>query len=106
MPITEVGLPFSGNALEARHASYTGARAAEVRRAGKTKAYLALLASHGALSDQAVAALTNWPLSSVNSIRNGVGELIRPYGFDEAHVGSRITRRTRWRLRTTEEQGI
>src|SRR6187399_2082908 len=98
MPYLDSGLPFSGVIQVSRHASATGAKAAESARAGKTKTYLALLEAKGALSDHAVAALTGWPLSSVNSIRNGLAELVIPDGFETEHFGSRHTRRTRWRV--------
>lgn len=99
MPFTDSGLPFSGSIAVTRHASWTGAEAAAQHRAGKTQRYLQLLREHGKLSDHAVAALTGWGLSSVNSIRSGVSELVIADGYDTAQVGSRITRRTQWRLK-------
>ncbi len=99
MPYLDSGLPFSGSIAITRHASYTGAKAAEQVRAGKTREYLALLKVHGALSDQAVAALTGWGLSSVNSIRNGVAELVEADGYESQIVGSKATKRTRWRVK-------
>lgn len=99
MPHIDEGLPFEGAIAVSRHASYTGAKAAAKRRRVKTEQYMALLEAHGALSDQAVAALTGWGLSSVNSIRNAITELVEPEGFDTQQVGQKHTRRTRWRLR-------
>lgn len=104
MPFTDQGLPFSGRDRDARHASWTGSQAAAATRAGKTQRYLELLQTHGPLSDHAVAALTGWGLSSVNSIRSGVEELVVAEGFDTAQFGTRTTRRTRWRLKTKEER--
>lgn len=102
MGYLDSGLPFSGSTRMSRHASYTGAKAAESARVGKTRRYLELLKEQGSLSDHAVAAMTGWGLSSVCSIRNGVIELVEPEGFDEQTVGTKHTRRTRWRLIRTE----
>lgn len=99
MPYLDSGLPFSGAIQVSRHASATGAKAAESARAGKTKEYLRLLEERGALSDHAVAALTGWGLSSVNSIRNGVAELVEADGFDTQKVGRKHTKRTLWRVK-------
>ena len=92
---------ISGLTPAARHASWTGARSAREGRTGKTRQYLALLAKHDGVSDQHAAELLSLPLSSINSIRNGARELVEPIGFETAYVGSRTTRRTRWRIRTT-----
>lgn len=99
MPYLDSGLPFSGVIQVSRHASATGAKAAEASRSRKTREYLQLLEERGALSDHAVAALMGWGLSSVNSIRNGVAELVETDGFDAQQVGRKHTKRTRWRVK-------
>lgn len=91
--------PVSGNSPQARHASYTGALSAFQRWGLKQLAYLEALKTEGPLTDQAAAALLRWPLSSVNSIRNSLGDRIVPDGFDAQHCGSRQTKRTRWKVK-------
>lgn len=64
---TAMGLPFA----KGSHESYVAAvRAAETRET-KTRAYLRLLARRGPLTDHEARASLGYPLSSVNSIRNG-----------------------------------
>lgn len=66
-------LPFSGVTPISRHRSVQAAQAASSGRVTKTLRYLELLAHAGqdGLSDHETVRLTGWPLSSVNSIRNG-----------------------------------
>jgi len=90
--------PFQGKTAQSRHASYTGARSAVRTWGQKQSAYLQLLANADALTDQEAAGLLHWPLSSVNSIRNSLGDRVYPDGFDSQVCGSKTTRRTRWRL--------
>lgn len=68
MPYTEQGLPFAADS----HESYQAAIHAAKSRGVKTRRYLRLLAERGPLTDHEVHAITGWPLSSINSIRNGV----------------------------------
>lgn len=74
-----VTLPFDGVEPIARHHSYLAARDAAVTRASKTARYLELLEAAGSrgLTDHEMVRATGWPLSSVNSIRNGCGPLVR-----------------------------
>lgn len=67
MPYAQ-GLPFAAGS----HESHQAAVKAAASRGAKTEAYLRLLARRGPLTDHEVRASTGWPLSSVNSIRNGV----------------------------------
>lgn len=67
MSYTEQGLPFAAGS----HESYQAAVRATETRETKTRAYLRLLAKRGPSTDHEVRAVTGWPLSSVNSIRNG-----------------------------------
>ncbi len=96
MPWTQQGIPWTGAEPASQHASWTGAKAAEPTRAAKTKRYVELLKRHGSLTDQQVATITGWPLSSVNSIRNGLGDLVVVEGFESQVCGSRQTKRIRW----------
>lgn len=67
MPYTEQGLPFASGS----HESHQAAVSAEATRGRKTRQYLRLLAQRGPMTDHEVRVSTGWPLSSVNSIRNG-----------------------------------
>lgn len=67
MAYTAQSLPFAAGSHESHQAAV---RAAETR-GDKTRAYLRLLARRGPLTDHEVRTSTGWPLSSVNSIRNG-----------------------------------
>lgn len=87
-------LPFSGNTMAACHASWTGAREGSKNLARKCGVYAQLLTNHGPLSDQDVAAITKWPLSSVNSIRALFGEQVGPKGHEPSPFGR--AKRTLW----------
>lgn len=67
MAYTEQSLPFAAGS----HESFVAAVRAEATRETKTCAYLRLLAKRGPLTDHEARSATGWPLSSVNSIRNG-----------------------------------
>ena len=95
MPYTQERIPFQGNTPQSKHASWTGAKAAARTKRGKTARYLELLREHGPISDQAMAALTGWALSSCNSIRHGVRDQVVADGFETAGAA----KRTKWRLR-------
>jgi hypothetical protein len=66
--------PFAGATPAAKHASYTGARHAVKTWTAKQSAYLQLLRNAGALTDQEAAGILQWPLATVNSVRNGIGK--------------------------------
>lgn len=90
--------------LHARHASYTGAKAAIKTWGIKVSAYLQVLKNSGGMTDQDAAVQLHCGLSSINSIRNSLGDRIEPCGFDSQEFdGGRITRRTIWRVRQTKE---
>jgi hypothetical protein len=102
--------PISGNTPQSRHASWTGARHATRSMGAKMQALLQLLEHHGAKTDQEIAQITGWPLSSVCSSRNNLvryaemygGFQIVPDGFDTMEWGpGDVTRRTRWVVRQT-----
>lgn len=75
-----LSLPFSGSTPISRHRSAQAAQAAAQTRVTKSLRYLDILQEAGerGLSDHEVAHMTGWPLSSVNSIRNGAGPLVVP----------------------------
>lgn len=89
-----LSLPFSGRTQMSRHRSAQAAQAAAQTRVTKSLRYLRMLseASERGLSDHETAALNGWPLSSVNSIRNGCGGLVVP-GTREAlsPFGKKVT---------------
>ncbi len=89
--------PVSGRSVQARHASWTGAREAQVRRGEKQATYAQILRNHGPMTDQDVAALTKWPLSSVNSIRDSFGDQIVAQGLEPSPFGR--AKRTQWGFR-------
>jgi hypothetical protein len=86
--------PISGKTPISRHASFTGAREAVHGRGEKQKTYAQILRNHGPMSDQDVAALTRWPLSSVNSIRCSFGDQIVACGLEPSPFGR--AKRTTW----------
>lgn len=94
MAHTQDGLPFSGSTPAARHASWTGAQHATKTRGEKQATYAQILRNHGPMTDQDVAALTTWPLSSVNSIRDSFGDRVIPCGHEPSPFGR--AQRTRW----------
>jgi hypothetical protein len=71
MPHTDQGLPFAAGSQESYQAAHHAAEARET----KTRTYLRYLAQRPATDHEAAAAL-GWPLSSINSIRNGVALLV------------------------------
>lgn len=92
----DVNLPVSGKTPRSRHASRTGAVKASKDRGQLSVAMLRLLreAGHAGLSDYEMARALARPLSSMNSTRNGLGNLVIPSGsFETTEFG---TRRTRW----------
>jgi hypothetical protein len=71
MPYTDHGLPFAACSQE----SFQAAQHAAESRESKTRKYLRHLAQQPSTDHEAAAAL-GWPLSSINSIRNGVALLV------------------------------
>jgi hypothetical protein len=93
-----VTLPVSGETPIAQHCSSYGAQVAARSRGALATAYLQLLASagHEGLSDDEAANALGRRLSSINSTRNGLGDLIVPSGsVEKTEFG---TRRARWTL--------
>lgn len=101
--------PFRGNTIQAKHASWTGARAVVSCLPARVSAYLQVVENAGAISDHEAAVILGMQLCSINSIRGGLEKQARKYnrppvfkaaGFDihEYWEGGkqRITRRTRW----------
>lgn len=105
----DVPAPYQGDNPTARASSATGAVYALTGRRGKTATYCQILKNHGPISDQEVAGLTKWSLSSVNSIRGTLLKLAREQGKEPPIVAEgidvqtwddgRTTQRTKWRLR-------
>jgi len=95
-------LPVSGRTPRARHASWTGAIAAAEGRGELTRRYLELLGFAGALSDQTAARMLGCNLSSINSVRDGCGDLVRDSGRYESVTWTtprgteRTTKRIKW----------
>lgn len=75
-----LSLPFSGRTPISRHHSAQAAHQAAEKRGRKTLEYLELLAKVGeaGVTDHDAARMLGVPLSSINSIRNGCGELVAP----------------------------
>ncbi len=106
--MTSLSLPFHGESAVARQHSATGAAAAQEKRATHTKHYLDLLKEHGGggCSDHEAAQALGYPLSSINSIRNGVKRLVWPADTAQESPVNPCIKRTRWRLATEAEQAI
>ena len=93
-------LPVSGKTPRARHASHSGALRASKDRGEVSTAYLNLLRTAGPMSDHAAAKALGRTLSTVNSVRNGLGDLVVDSGeYESSEWG---TRRTRWTVRGVE----
>ncbi len=89
-------LPIAGKTPRSRHASHSGAQRAAIDRGALSVAYLELLRATGPLSDYQAAAALGRLVSSINSTRNGLGDLIEDSGeYEPTPFG---TKRTRWRL--------
>lgn len=94
-----LSLPFSGSTPISRHRSAQAAQKAAEKRGRKTLEYLELLARVGVdgICDHDAARMLGVPLSSINSIRNGCGELVIPAeGEGLSPYGRKVTR---WRRR-------
>lgn len=91
----DVNLPVAGNSPRARHTSATGAQKAAKGRPELALAYLALLKAVGPLSDHKAANALGRPLSSINSTRAGLGELVVDSG--EVETSEWGTKRTKWK---------
>ena len=90
-------LPVAGKSPRSRHASASGAQRAATDRGALSVAYLELLRATGPLSDYQAAAALGRLVSSINSTRNGLGELVEDSGqYEETPFG---TKRTKWRAR-------
>jgi len=93
-------LPVNGKAPRQRHASFTGAVKAASDRPVLTMAYVALLRTLGPQSDQAAAKALGCGLSSINSVRDGLGASVVDSGHYETKTwpNGRTTKRTRWQV--------
>jgi len=98
-----IPLPFSGTSPLSRHHSALAADAAATRRGVQTLRYLALLKEVGrrGITDHQAATMLGMPLSSINSIRNGCGDLVEP-NPEETGLSPFGRRVTRWRLTQKE----
>lgn len=84
-------------------ASRSGAMAVVETWTARQSAYLQLLRNAGSLTDKEAAALLKWDVSSVNSVRNALGERITTDGYDEQFITladgrRRKTTRTRFKV--------
>lgn len=89
-----LSLPFSGSTPISRHRSAQAAEAASHTRGLRTLQYLALLNRVGAdgVSDHEAQRMLGFPLSSINSIRNGCGRLVEPSArVGESPYGRKVT---------------
>jgi hypothetical protein len=96
---TQDGLPFSGRSPLSRHHSAQAATDAARTRGRRSREYLDLLARVGSqgISDHDASRALGVPLSSINSIRNGLGDVIEVAGSTESPYGARKI--TTWRKR-------
>lgn len=96
---SSLSLPFSGVTPIARHHSYEAAVDASKTRGKRTREYLDLLekVGTGGITDHQAAQMLGLPLSSVNSIRNGCGDLVVP--SDEEGLSPFGKKVTKWRRR-------
>ena len=103
----DVALPVAGRTPAARHASATGAQAAEPHRGRLTTAYLRLLEEVGPRSDPEAARLLGVGVSSICSIRNGCGALVEPSGVFETKVwpNGSVSQRVRWQRQRVGPRG-
>lgn len=90
-------LPISGKTPRSRHHSRSGAEYAAQSRPSLTLAYIALLEACGPMSDQAAAKALGRETNSINSVRNGLGEVIVDSGQVEATPWG--TKRTMWMVK-------
>lgn len=95
-----VSLPVAGKTPRSRHASATGAQRAAIDRGALSVAYLNLLRTSGPMSDHAAAKALGRTLSSINSTRNGLGDLVTDSGEYESSEWN--TKRTKWKARGDE----
>lgn len=87
---TEPKLPFSGRSPRARHRSMQGAESVQGKRGEQTRRYCELLQTCGPLSDHAAALRLSLPLSSVNSIRNDLGNQVQAVGTTLSCFGRKV----------------
>jgi hypothetical protein len=90
-------LPINGKTPRSRHASASGAQRGAIDRGALSVAYLNLLRATGPLSDHAAAKALGRETSSINSTRNGLGDLVVDSGeYEQTAFG---TKRTKWGVR-------
>lgn len=90
----DVNLPVVGKTPRSRHAGASGALRAAKDRGALSVAYLNLLRATGPRSDHEAAAALGRLVSSINSTRAGLKDLI--VASDEFEQTQWNTRRTRW----------
>lgn len=84
-------LPWSGATVTSRHTSHEAALSAAASRGQKQQQYLAWLRAVGTATDAEAAQQLGWPLSSICSIRNGLGARVAVAGITEGRYGRRVT---------------
>ena len=97
----DVSLPVSGRTPAARHASASGAQQAAGTRGKLTLAYWALLRDVGPRSDHEASKALGCGLSSINSVRDALKDLVEPSGDFQVVTwpSGRVTERVRWRIK-------
>lgn len=102
MPLFDAPMPapYQGTSRESRAASYSGAVHAMKGRGEKVAALRQLLKNHGPLTFNAVSAITGWPIASVCSLKDALGDEVEAQGVELVDWGSgRTTRRMQWGIR-------
>lgn len=92
-------VPYQGRSQETRAASFSGAVVASQRRGQKLHRLLDVIREQGPLTLNEMAEFTGWPLSSICSLQAALKPQLETAGYEVVHVGTRATKRTRWRIR-------
>jgi len=87
---TQPPLPWNGETVTSRHTSHQAAVSASKTRVYKSALYLQWLRRVGRGSDHDASDQLGWPLSSINSIRNGLGKAIEPAGITVGKYGKKV----------------
>lgn len=98
-PIGQPLPPFQGATTQSKHASWTGALAAQERRSANLETLRALWRQPRTIN--AVAALSGLPVASICSLKKCLGDELEVVDLECVSWGPdrRMTRRTRWRIR-------
>lgn len=97
----DASLPVAGRSPRSRSASHSGAVRASTDRGTLSVAYLNLLRVAGPRSDQEAAKALGRETCSINSTRNGLGDLV--VASDQFEHTPFNTRRVRWQVKQGEK---